>query len=129
MMEIGLTAYLLANSGVQAALVDRIYPIVLPEAPAYPAATYLTLSQVPDYTSDGNSNYCNYRVQIESFGNTYADAKNVYAAIFAALDSFSGTWPDGTIIGNIRLITSSDFYDSDSRIYRTRTDYIITTQS
>ena len=127
-MESGLYSYLISNAGVIAVLGDRLYPVVVPESPTFPVAAFSVLSKVPVYTADGNSGFINYRVQFDTYGNTYADAKAVQFAITTAIDSYTGTLPDGTVVGNVMQVSARDLYDSDARVYRTLSDFIIQTQ-
>jgi Protein of unknown function (DUF3168) len=131
MLEVGIQNLVAANAGVQALLGNpaRFYPVVLPEDPAWPCASYQLISDVPDYLLRGVGIEVK-RLQVDSWsggptGASYLAVKNIDAAIRAVLDRFTGQLPDGTNVGAIFVANSRDEFEQDARAYRVTTDYMI----
>jgi hypothetical protein len=131
MLEVGIQNLVAANAGVQALLGDpaRFYPVLLPEDPDWPCASYQLISDVPDYLLRGVGIEVR-RLQVDSWSGgpvsaSYLAVKNIDAAIRAVLEGFSGELPDETRVAGIFVINSHDGYEQDARAYRTTTDYRI----
>lgn len=132
MLEVGIQNLVVADTGVQAILGTpaRLYPVVLPDDPTYPCATYQLISDVPAYTLSPGSNIEVKRLQIDTWsggpnGGSYMDAKSAAAAIRAVLELFSGQLPDGTLVAAIFVENSTDIFEQDARAYRTTTDFMV----
>ena len=132
MVELGIYQRVAADSGVRAIIGNpaRLYPVVLPESPTYPCATYQVISDVPAYVLVGAPPLKVMRIQVDTWSGgpenaSYLDAKNAQVAIRAALDRFVGTLPDGTKVAGIFVANAHDEYGQDGRAYRTITDYIV----
>lgn len=132
MLEQGFYQRVVADSGVQAVIGNpaRFYPVLLPESPTYPCASYQVISDVPDYTLDGGQGMNQKRIQVDTWSGgassaSYMDAKNAQAAIRAALETFRGQLPDGTWVAGILVANAKDEYEQDARAYRTTTDFMV----
>jgi len=53
---------------------DRVYPGQLPQRPRYPAIVIDVISDVPDYTQEGESGVAESRLQIDCHGHDAANA-------------------------------------------------------
>lgn len=132
MLEAGIQNLIAADAGVQALIGDpaRLYPVALPEDPAFPCASYQVISDVPDYLLAGTSSIEVKRVQVDTWSGgtnnaTYAAAKQVQAAIRTVLESFRGQLADGTRVAGIFVANAVDLFEQDARAYRTTTDYMV----
>jgi len=132
LLEQGFYARVAANSGVQAIIGNpaRFYPVILPESPTYPCASYQVISDVPEYTLDLTAGVSQKRIQVDTWSGgpdaaSYLDAKNAQAAIRAALEGFRGQLPDGTWVTGILVANAKDEYEQDARAYRTSTDFLV----
>ena len=132
MIEIGIAQLVAAASGVQAVIGNpaRFYPVLVPEDPTCPCASYQVISEVPNYLLNGSSDLNQIRLQIDTWSGglqnaSYLSAKQAQAAIRAVLESFTGTLPDGTRVAWIEVSSARDLYEQDARCYRTTTDYMI----
>lgn len=126
MIEEGLTSLLLASNQLQQLVGDRIYPVLVPESSPYPCISYQTISEVSDNTSDGPSGYVDRRIQVDAWGKSYPDVRHAQDAVRQAIEGFSGTLSDGTVVMSVRSVNSFDGFESDARIYRSSADYIVT---
>jgi hypothetical protein len=132
MLEAGIQALVGANAAVQALIGNpvRFYPVVLPEDPTYPCASYQVISETPQDLLSGELSIYPIRLQVDSWSGgtlnaTYAAAKAVQAAIRAVMESFSGALPDGTRVAYIHVVNANDLFEQDARCYRTSTDFMI----
>ena len=133
MVEQGIYQEIAANSGVQAVIGNpaRLYPVLVPESPTYPCATYQVISDTPSYLLSASASRLNsMRIQVDTWDGgpddaSYGDAKAAQAAIRAVLELFVGTLPDGTQVAGIFVANAHDEYGQDARAYRTCTDYIV----
>lgn len=107
-IEAALVAGVKANSGVQAVIGTRFYPMVLPSGVTFPAATYQMISSDPTNVHGGGAALRRPRFQITAWGSTLSSALSAANAIHAVLDGFRGTW--GTT-PNTKTIFHSLFAD------------------
>ena len=132
MLEAGIQQLVADNLAVKAIIGNpaRFYPVLLPDDPTYPCASYQVISDVSDYLLDGTISLSSIRIQVDTWsggssGANYADAKNTQAAIRSLLEGFSGLLPDGTRVAFIRVVDARDLFEQDARSYRTSTDFMV----
>ena len=126
MIEPGIVALALANPAIAALIVDRFTPDILDDPAAYPAASYSLISTVDTYTLDGPLSLVQIRLQIDSWGATYAQAKSLAQALKALLNGYAGTLPNGVVVENIqRDGESGPRFDQTQRAYYVQTDWMI----
>jgi hypothetical protein len=113
-----LYALLSSTTSITAITGPRIYPLQLPQDPTLPAIEYSFIggSSSPTFTTRGNKRY---RVQIDCWGNTYAEAVTLRSAVKDALDGYS----DGQM--SILLISPRDFFDHELLQYRAMAEFYI----
>lgn len=82
------------NSALTALVSSRINPIRIPQESAFPAIAYNLVSVIASPTNTSHSRTDFARVQVSSFGTTFADATAVASAVRTALEavSFPGTF-------------------------------------
>jgi hypothetical protein len=126
MMQIDLVNRLLADAGVSSFAGTRIYPIILPQNPLYPAITYSIEDETFGETFDeATTDYVETQVQVDAWGNTYAEAKNLYLAIKASLANFTGMM-GSTKVYRLRFESSVEVYESAVKAYRISSIFLIT---
>ena len=130
MLEVGIAQLVMGNSGVEAIIGTRFYPVLLPDNPTYPCASYQLISDIPDYLLDCTQGMNCKRLQVDTWSGgtsaaSYLDAKNAGAAIRAVLELWSGVLSDGTHVNSIQVANSVDGYEQDARVYRNTADYLI----
>jgi Protein of unknown function (DUF3168) len=113
-------AVLQAQSDITAITGPRIYPLVLPTNPTLPAIDYSFVggSSSPTLTTKG---YKRYRVEINCWGDTYADAVTLRSAVKDNLDGYH----DGNM--SIQLISPRDFFEDLLLQYRAMAEFYILT--
>lgn len=112
------------HSGIGAICGDRIYPLVLPQKPELPAITYQTISAVRSYHMQGEDGLPAYRVQIDAWASTMADADALGVQVRDCLSGFKGD-ADGTEMRGIFFDTERSFYESEPKLYRVSQDFIV----
>ena len=122
MLEQGLTTLLTQNAGLQALIGTCLYPVMVPEQTTYPCLSYQTVSAASEYALPGSSERWK-RLQFDAWAQSYADCKNVVAALDAALDGFTGALPDGTVVFGAFRGVELDLSEQYSRTFRTLVEY------
>jgi hypothetical protein len=77
------------NSALTALVSSRINPIRIPQESAFPAIAYNLVSVIASPTNTSHSRTDFARVQVSSFGTTFADATAVASAVRTALEAVS----------------------------------------
>lgn len=126
MIETGIYAQLMATLAVTDLVVDRVYPIMMPQQPTLPAITYQRISTTDRYAQDGSQDLPTVRVQINCVAATLAAAGALSAAVRTALDVQHGTTWDGHAIGASRRVGSVTLFEPSIEAYMLADDYLIT---
>lgn len=123
MIEAELRDHLVANVPTVS---GRVYPVLLPQSPTYPALTYQLISDPRGHTHDGPDGLVDARYQITTWAprEAYADVKATADAVRIALDGFTGIW-GAFFVGLIFHDGGVDLYDPDVEVHHNATDYII----
>ena len=114
-MKTGLAIYniLRNDSGVEALVVDRIYPNVTKTRTAFPFIIYDVSADSPGDTKDGVSTLDSVSVMVSGYSKTYTQASDLAAAIRTALDRVSGTY-NTIVVQSIQFQGYDDLFDDDS---------------
>lgn len=86
-MEAGIIALLLAGPAVSAIVSTRVFPLSRPQGSALPSITVQRISGAPLYADEGEVGLNNGRVQVDCYGISYADAKDLSAAVKSTLSA------------------------------------------
>jgi hypothetical protein len=101
-----------------AATNNRVYPLILPQNPTLPAATYTTVG-----TSSISPTLQTIYLQVDLWAASYSAVQTLAAAAKQALHKYAGTVGSVTVRDSI-LTTADDHYEPDTRLYRVSQDYI-----
>lgn len=117
MIEAGLFKLLSTSSAIVAICGTRIYPMVLPTGPTYPAMTYqvIVAPQSPTMNTAGMQHW---RIQFDCHGESYPDAVGLRTALIKTLNGAGQVLSDGTVLQNAHLHTLSDDFATAARVYR-----------
>lgn len=91
MIEEDLVAWLKTRPLVNDLVLGRIYPMVLPQDPTFPALVYQRVSAVREESQSGPSGLAHPRIQFSCWGAEYPAAKRLSEALRKTLDGFNGT--------------------------------------
>lgn len=121
--------HLQGNLAETAALVDdEIYPIRLPQKPAYPCISYQLVAANRDHTQDGGSGLVEARYQFNCYASKYVDAKAIGEALRKDLDGFKGdvgTAPNIATIDGMFLENIQDGYDDELDVFWVTVDFTV----
>ena len=90
LIESGLYDYLKGHAGLSALIIDRIYPLRLPDVATFPAVVYQKVTVQREVSHDGDTGLARSRFQFTCIDKTYIGAKNVADQIRLAFNGFSG---------------------------------------
>lgn len=119
-MESALLAYLVANAGVS----TRIAWGLIPQGTASPYIVLTKVSGLPEYQHSGDTNYTEYRVQIDFYGKTYKEARDLSATIRNLISGKRFATFDGAFLLNVRDLHEDD-QSPGKQIFRISADYQI----
>jgi len=127
-----LTTYLLAQSGLTALIGRRLFPDETPEEVdlrSQTAVVYKTISDIPDYFIDRETDLAGPIYQWTAFAPTRKKARAIAAQIRAALTDYSGMM-SGIFVQHIRRLNEipQRFATSDGavRVWSVTLEYQIT---
>ncbi len=123
-LETALYSRLTGYSGLSTLVSARVYPLILPQSPTYPAVTYQRIDGPRESALSAEMGLAHPRIQVDSWGKTYASAKAVATQVRGALQRHSDSGSDPVWLDTL-LDNDEDSYESDIRVYRVRADYII----
>ena len=101
----------------------RIYPLILPQNPTLPAVTYQRIDGPRESALSAEMGLAHPRIQVDSWGKTYASAKAVATQVRGALQRWSSEATDPVVLDCL-LESDEDGYESDVNIYRVRQDWV-----
>jgi len=117
-------AFVFARLANQTAAGSRVYPLLLPQEPAYPAVTYQQISATRIHAMGQDSSIARVRMQVNAWGRTYAEARALAGQIEERLNRFRGT-EGGVTIMDVLLDNDIETYESDTQTRRVAQDYTI----
>lgn len=120
----GIYAYLSAQSAITALTGTRIYPIILPQDPTYPAITY-SIDNIRDtFTlTNGQTNFVGADIQIDAWATTQKGAEDLAALINTAMRNLKGSMA-GVSVHAIYRDSQIDIYESEINAYRRSISYV-----
>ncbi|AHE55909.1 tail completion protein gp17 [Sphingomonas sanxanigenens] len=126
-MEESLRNRLLAYADLSALVARRIWWIDRPQGSSLPALTLQLISPNRTYTLDGPSGFYGPRVQFDSWGASYADAKLVSRIVTAAVElpaTADGIRFDAGFIDSERDMPITDI-PGGGKAYRVSQDFFV----
>jgi hypothetical protein len=123
-VEEGLVAHLMGDSDVTASISTRLYPLVVPQDAALPAAAYQRISGPREPAHDGPTGLARARIQFTFVGATYAEAKEAATAFRRLLDGHRRGLP-GVKRAVITLVDDRDDWAPQFEKPVVRQDYMI----
>lgn len=123
--ETGLVTYLEAQVPLVS---NRIYPAPLPQGATLPAITYFRATPGAggaEYSHSGSSNLIHPRYQIDVWGPSVAEVRDVAAQVVSALSGTSGAFGGKTAQASFMNSPGQDFYEADTKLYRRMLEFEI----
>ena len=104
---------------------SRVYPLVLPQQPTYPAVTYQQISAVRLHEMGQDAGVIRVRVQVNAWGKTYAEARTLAGEVETRLSRFRGVVGGVTVL-DVVLDNEVDMaYESETQSRRVTQDYTL----
>lgn len=126
--ETAIIQLLLADGSVSAIVGNNVWPGSKPQASGFPAITVNWVEGNPIYTNDGDSGLANVRLELDCWGDTYTEAKDLAAVVKTLLSGFQGT-NSGVVIENTLVESERDFREggsnADEYLFRTNLDLTV----
>ncbi len=125
-IETHLFTHLTGNTALAALVSNRIYPDMLPQDATYPAIRYAVIDRVEVLVKPSKTTvrHVRARVQLDLYARTYSAAKQLEAALVAAVYAFDRT-VNSAIVGS-RVADLRDSTDDESGIAAISIDASIT---
>src|SRR5688500_11468690 len=130
-IESRLVSLMEANAPLVAALdgKSKIRPLAFTKLDKRPAVAYQVIDTETFDTFTGQADWLRIRVQIDSFGDTYADTKNIASLVRSAINGYSGTG-GGVEVGFLKWKEDSDLSERpdigrEKPIHRIASEYLI----
>jgi hypothetical protein len=124
-----LRTFLLADSGIAAAIVGRIYPGKLPQGEGRASIVYTLISDPGDYTMQGASGLAHPRFQIDAWAPTLDAATSLAILIKGRIDGYQGPMGTGAdlvmVQGIFRDAGGREEFDDVAKLWRNGRDYFI----
>lgn len=119
----GLYTYLTAQSGITTLVSTRIYPLILPQDPTYPAITYSFNGIEDTYThNDGQTSFVGADIQIDAWATSQKGAADLAAVINTALRNHKGDM-GGVSVHALYRQAQVDVYENVLNAYRRSISY------
>jgi hypothetical protein len=129
MAEKAVISYLLADVATAAVVATRVYPLTRPQGSSLPAITVQCVTRLPGYADDGETGQTNLRLQVVSYGLTYASAKDLAVLVRSRLSAVRDVVQSGVTFRYIMLILEQDLRepgaDEVQYLYKVVQDYTI----
>jgi len=125
MIETAVYTRLSTFAGLAALVSLRIYPNIMPQNTTMPACVYNVVSAQREKAMTPVTVMTTKRIQVNSYGTTYASAKAVSEQVRAALQWWHGT-VSGVVVHYSELQNDMDFYDDAAFLHGVMNDFLIT---
>jgi len=123
-LETAIYTRLAAYEGLTALISTRIYPMILPQNPTYPAVTYQRTDGVRESGMTTEHGMAHPGIQIDSWDKTYAGAKAVATQVRGALQRWSSEAADPIVL-DCFLESDGDNYEPDTGAYHVQQSWTI----
>ncbi len=124
MIETGIFALLTGNANISAIVGTRVYPGNLPEPPVLPAISHRLVGGNSDPTFD-TSGLQRQRREFNCHAGTDDAALALRAVLIQEMNGYRGVLSDGTVLQNMDLVQSMDFFDEDPRQFRCMVEFYL----
>lgn len=117
MLEGSVFSHLSTTTALTALVGTRIYPLVLPQAAAFPAVTYQRVGAGRDYHLGGFGNLDRASIQMDVWSTSYGSVKPCSTVLIAAME--------GATAFKAECDDITDLYEDVAQMYRVSLDFSI----
>lgn len=118
MIDQNVYTFLSAQAGITSIVSTRIYPLILPSSPAYPAVTYRDEGHDPAESFTGSDELTRSDYFIDAWSSTPEGATTLETAIKTALKNHSGAFGGITILRSTISTIQGMVYEDSVEAYR-----------
>ena len=115
LLETKIYSALAANATVAAKVGARIYPLIMPQNPTFPALTYQRISSNPINDLGGFSGLENPHIVINAWGTRYDTVKELAEDVHVTMDAATAF--------NALMVSDIDGFDPDTNLYMVSQDF------
>lgn len=123
-IRVGLRAHLLSDAAITAIVVDRVFPLKMPQGVTQASIVYARISGQGDHTMQGASGLARPRIQIASWAPSADVADALARLVKARIDGFRGQM-GGVAVQGVFFDSEGDQYDDTTKLYGVRHDYFV----
>lgn len=113
---------ILVTNAAVAAITTRVRPLVLDDPDVPPAVVVNQISEPVIERFGGKPKHATARVQVDAWAATFDGAETLGAAVYNALQDYSGT-SEGVVIQSLRQMTGAPTFESETGRYRVMRDF------
>lgn len=127
-IEADMRTFLLGDGTLAGLISARLYPVILPQSPTFPAVSYQWISGTRYVTNDGPSQLSSPRLQFDCWSLSYTTTRAVSEALRKRLNGFKGLAggsPPMTRIQGAFFESEREFYEPETKLYRHSADYFL----
>ena len=119
---------LTAAAGVTGLVSTRIYGLMLPQKPVYPALVYMAVSSVdvPPITANAGGNIARTRIQVSAFAVDYPGVKALLEQVRVALSYKNGTIATFSVVSVLPDVEGPDLWEENFLVPYQSRDFIVT---
>lgn len=121
-VEKAIIAALKAHAGLTALVSQRIYASNAPQNVIAPYVTLFRVSAERSSAMGADIDIVRARVQVNTWGTTYASVKDAGDQVRAALQRLSGVYAGITVL-DVFVLNEQDMYEPDTLTHRVTQDY------
>lgn len=131
MMEADLIGKIAASVSISAIVADRVTPLARTQGAELPAVVVQRIGGGPEMADDGSAGIQGARVQVDCWGRTYAEAKDLSGVVIAELNATMDEIHGSTTFIYIILEEARDLrepgYNNPEYFFRTSLDFMVWT--
>ena len=121
-MDAGTIIYARLNGQTTAG--QNVFPLLLPQDPTLPAVTYQQISSVQTHQMGTSAPLYRVRVQVDVWGETYAQVRALANEVAGQLNRFRGD-VDTTRVLDVLADNELETYESDALLRRVSQDWTL----
>lgn len=103
---------------------QNVFPLLLPEGPTLPAVTYQQISSVQLHQMGASAPLYRVRVQVDVWGQTYAQARTLANEVAGQLNRYRGAVGTTQVI-DVLAENELETYEMDADLRRVTQDYTL----
>jgi len=121
-LEEAIYAYLISETAMHAQIVDRLYPLLLPQKCQLPAVAYTLISVDRTPALQNDTGFVKATLQFSCHAKSYSEAVSITQLLREALQDFSGNM-NGIYIGGVLVVAEMVDYEPKTGTYSAHIEF------